>query len=51
MRGNDGAVGLILGDEPRRPRIREAAEALGLAIRPRYGRNPATGEPIVIPYR
>jgi hypothetical protein len=50
MRGSDGAVGLILGDDPLRPRIREAATALGLAIRPLYGRNPATGERIVIPH-
>jgi hypothetical protein len=50
MRGNDGAVGLILGDDPLQPRIRDAAEALGLSIRPLYGRNPATGEPFLIPH-
>lgn len=50
MRGDDGAIALILGDEPLRPRIREAATALGLSIRPLYGRNPATGAPVLIPY-
>ena len=46
-----GAVALVVAPRPfgRLPR-RAPADYLGIALRPLYGRNPATGERIVIPW-
>jgi hypothetical protein len=50
---SSGAWCLWLGGSPMDELVgrRHAAEALGVTLRPAIGRNPKTGEPIVIPWR